>query len=58
MYTGVQVNSRLQQTETRSQHNDPAAGVIAQQYSSTTFVALRSHSREAKFLAGFKNVIF
>jgi len=58
MYKGVQVKSRLQQTGTRSQHNGPAACVITQQYSSTTFVSLRSHSHEDKVLAGFKNVIF
>jgi len=58
MCKGVQVKSRLLQTGTRSQHNGPAACVVAQQYSSTTFVSLRTYSREDKFLAGFKNVIF
>jgi hypothetical protein len=32
----------------RPQHERPAACVIAQQYSSATFVSLRTHSRKKK----------
>jgi hypothetical protein len=35
-----------------------AAGVIAQQYSSATFVSLCFHSRKDKFGPRFENIIF
>jgi hypothetical protein len=37
------------------QHDRPAACVIAQQYSSATFVSLRSHPRREKFGSFLKN---
>jgi hypothetical protein len=40
------------------QHDHPALNVIAQQYSSATFVSLRFHSRKTKFGALFKNMFF
>ena len=41
----------------RPQHDRPAASVIAQQYSSATFVSLCYHSRKEIFGVHFKNVI-
>jgi hypothetical protein len=41
----------------RSQHNRPAACVIAQQYSSTNFVSLRFLSRKEKMGPLFKIII-
>jgi len=41
----------------RPQHDHPTTCLIAQQYSSGTCVTLRSHSRNEKFGARFKNVI-
>jgi hypothetical protein len=40
----------------RLQHNRPTACVIAQQYSSATFVSLPFNSRKKKFVAHLKNV--
>jgi hypothetical protein len=41
----------------RSQHDYPAASVIAQQYSSAIFASLLFHSRKKKFGALFKDLI-
>jgi hypothetical protein len=41
----------------RPQHDRPAASVIAQQYSSATFVSLRSHSWKEMFGVHFRNFI-
>jgi hypothetical protein len=41
----------------RRRHDRPAAKVIAQQYSPTTYVSLRFHLRKEKFEARLKNVI-
>jgi hypothetical protein len=40
------------------QHDCHAARVIAQQYSSATFVSLHFHSRKEKFNARLKNLLF
>jgi len=42
----------------RPQHDSPAARVIAQQYSSATFVSSCSHSRKEKFVALLKKCYF
>jgi hypothetical protein len=42
----------------RPQHDCFAACVVAQQYSSTTFVSLCFHYWKEKFGAHYKNVIF
>jgi len=39
------------------QHDYPAACVIAQQYSTSTFVQWRFHSRKEKFVKPFRNVV-
>jgi hypothetical protein len=39
-------------------HDRPAACVIAQHYSSATFVSLRLHFRKQNLTALFKNVLF
>jgi Na+(H+)/acetate symporter ActP len=36
--------------------NAPSVCVIAQQYTSATFISLRFHSRKVKFGARFKNI--
>jgi hypothetical protein len=41
----------------RPQHDRPATFVIAQQYSSATFVSMRFHSRKEKFGVRLKNLI-
>jgi hypothetical protein len=41
----------------RSQHDRPATWVVAQQYSSATFVSLPSHSLKQKFGERFEKVI-
>jgi hypothetical protein len=53
VYKAVQLKSRLQHTGTRS----AAVCVIAQQYSSATFVSLRFRFRKEKFGARFKDFI-
>jgi hypothetical protein len=45
---GVNPRSKTLEPD-RLQHDRPAACVIAQQYSSATFVSLRFHSRREKF---------
>jgi hypothetical protein len=40
----------------RPQHDRPAACVIAQQYSSATFVTLRFSSPQRKFRRAFKKI--
>jgi hypothetical protein len=41
----------------RPQHYRPSACVIAQQYSSTTFIALSFHSSKEKLGSRVKNII-
>jgi hypothetical protein len=41
----------------RLYHDRPTVCVIAQQYSSITFISLRLHSRKEKYGAVYKNVI-
>jgi hypothetical protein len=41
----------------RSQHDLPASRVIAQQYSSATFISLRVHTRNEKVGAHFKTLL-
>jgi hypothetical protein len=41
----------------RPQHDHPADCVVAQQYSSATYVSLRLHCRKAKFVARFRNIV-
>jgi hypothetical protein len=61
-YTYTAINSVKIQTPThwyqdQPQHDCPAACVIAQHYSSATFISLRRHSRKENFVTRFKNVI-
>jgi hypothetical protein len=52
------VKSRPQQAVAdRSQHDRPASCVVAQQYSSTTFVSLRVHTPKEQFGTVFKYFI-
>ena len=54
---GVQFNFNALELHT-PQHDSPAACIIVQQYSSATFVSLRSHYLKEKVGALFKNVNF
>jgi hypothetical protein len=57
MYKASSLNANSNTLESdRSRHDCPIACVIAQQYSSATFVSLRIHSRKEKFGARFKIV--
>jgi hypothetical protein len=57
---GVQLESKLPNTlePDRPQYDHPTECVIAQVYSSATFVSQRFQSREEKFGARFKNATF
>ena len=58
MHMEVQMIPKLNTTEPdRSLHDRPAAYVIAQQYSSATFVSQRFHSRNGKSGEHLKNVM-
>ena len=56
----VQLKTRIQTCGNLPGRNNhlPAACVIAQQYSSTTFVLLRSHSREKKIGSRFQKKLY
>ena len=41
----------------RPQHERPAAPVVAQQYSSATFISQRFHTRQGKVWRSYKNII-
>jgi hypothetical protein len=58
MYTqGFQFDFNTLELDT-PQHDRPTVCFIAKQYSSATFVSLRSHSIKKKYRRAFKNVIF
>jgi hypothetical protein len=53
---GSPVEIQIPALEPDRLHDHPDACVIAQQYSSATFVSLRFHSRKEKFGALYENV--
>jgi hypothetical protein len=58
MLNGVQLNPNSNVLELdRPQNDNPAACVIAQQYSSTTIVSLSFHCRKEKFEKNLKTNI-
>jgi hypothetical protein len=59
IHKGVQLKSKLQHSGASSAAAwPPRRCVVAQQYSSATFISLRFHSRKEKFGRLYKNVIF